>query len=416
MHTITVTVGNTVRTVRDTDISLAREEAERVARIMGDHHPGETSIVESNDDPEVSKPAMSAEERRDDLRAFLGEITPPDPLVPSRRIMRAVGATHDVITVDGKRVVVDLQPWETSIDWVPTTIQLYSFPRRLDGGTRPIAAGSAVAIMREGFESAPLGVASDMYRPIDHHETVRDVAESTADRASFEGALIDGHGYHIVHAFRLAEPVPARIAEIAKKHKVEIGDGYPTSPTVRGLPLVSRLTLVHDHTGDGSLRASVVSYLGDDIVVGSACYTRRIHVGAGDKDVGVGDKARWLAVVDAMIDTAALQQGAIGALLAKAAETPMTDEAAKVFERHGVFVAREKVSRKERDAAAERGEPAPVGAIVAKTALDVVLAFYKQRSGRLTWGVWSRRLEGGALAALETICDMKLPKQLFRRG
>ena len=417
MHAISISLAGKTVTVRDPDIHLAREEAERVAdKMVAAQGPdyvagrdGVPAIVESNDDVDPTRPTEPAP-------AIVPDV--PEPLTPSRRVMRRVGQTEDHITVDGKRVVLALQPWETSIDWVPSTIPVFTFPRRL-GGTTPVRSGSYVSVLREGFEGAPFGVASETYRPIDHHETVSDVAASTEGRATFEGALIDGHGYHIVHAFRLAAEVPERVAEIAKAHKVEIGD-YPTNPSVRGLPLVSRLTLVHDHTGDGSLRASVVCYLGDDIVVGSACYTRRIHVGAGEKDVGVGDRARWLAVVDAMLDTASLQHGAIGALLLKASETAMTDEVADLFAKRGIPVARAKVSRKEREAAAERGEPEPKGEILAKTALDVVIAYYKHRGeGRsrgLSWGVWSRRLEGGALAALEEICGVSLPKQLFRRG
>jgi len=277
-----------------------------------------------------------------------------------------------------------------------------------------------MAIVRPGYEGEPLGIATDMYRPVDHRAAIRDITEATEGRAAPEAAMIDGHGYHVVHAFRLAQPLPEKVEQIVEARDVSddiaAAMGSGAAPTVRGLPLLSRLTVVHDHTGGGSLRASVVCYLGSDIVVGSACFTRRIHVGAGDKDVGVGDKARWLGVIDAMLDTAIMQQHAIGALLAKAADLPMTDDVAEQFEARGVRVEREKVDAEEKKAAAERGDPEPVGAIVERTALDVVIAHHKQRSGRMSWGVWSRRLEGDALSALEDITGVKLPKQLFRRG
>jgi len=313
------------------------------------------------------------------------------PRKPSPRIMRRVGQTQDKITVDGKKIVRELNAGETTIDWKPKTLPLFTFPR----GTNAVQAGSAMAIVREGYECEPLGVVTDTYRPVNHHETITDVAGSTEGRATLEGALIDGHGYHVVHAFRLTQP---------------------SENVVGPLPLVSRLTIVHDHTGTGSLRASVVCYLGNETVVGSTCFTRRIHVGAGAKDVGVGDKARWLGVIDAMLDTATLQQSFIVSLLKKANETKMTEELAETFEKHGVAVERERVSASEKKAAAERGEPEPVGAIVAQTALDVVILHHKCRKGKIAWGVWSRRLEGDALAALEKITGIEVPKQLFKRG
>lgn len=340
---------------------------------------------------------------------------------PSPRLMRVVGQEKDRYHhASGELVERELQPGETGINWKPRLLPLFSFPHMPQAdiaarGSDAVQAGNAVAIVRPGYEGAPLGIATDMYRPVDHHETVGEVAESTKGRATLEGAIIDGHGYHVVHAFKLETPMPEKVTELADAHDVILAIA-DEPPTVRGLPLISRLTLVHDHTGGGSLRASVVCYLGKEIVVGSACFTRRIHVGTGKRNVGVGSKATWLAVVDKMLDTAILQQTAIATLLTKAAETPMTEAAAAEFEARGVFVERERVSADEKKAAAERGEPEPVGAIVEATALDVVIAYHKPRKGRPSWGVWSRRLEGDALTALEAITGLKLPKQLFRRG
>lgn len=313
------------------------------------------------------------------------------PRAPSPRLMRRVGQTHDKFTVNGKRRERELNVGETSIDWKPKLLPLFTFPQ----ANNAVPAGSAMAIVREGYEGEPLGVVTDVYRPVNHHETITDVATSTEGRAKLEGAIIDGHGYHVVHAFRLT----------ATEENV-----------IGNLPLVSRLTIVHDHTGTGSLRASVVSYLGNEIVLGSACFTRRIHVGAGAKDVGVGEQARWLGVIDAMLDTAALQQSFIVSLLKKAAETKMSEAVAEVFEKYDVTVERERVTAAEKKAAADRGDPEPVGEIVAQTALDVVILHHKCRKGRLGWGVWSRRLEGDALSALQKITGIELPKQLFKKG
>lgn len=313
----------------------------------------------------------------------------PILLTPSPRVMRREGRTQEkAVDSKGKEYMRQLNPGETSLDWSPKTLPLFSFPWQSPHNLLPVAAGSAIAIVREGYEAHPLGIATDMYRPVQHQATAADVAASTQARCEFDGALIDGHGFHTVHGWKLHTDV---------------------SETVRDLPLVSKLTLVHDHTGSGSLRASVVSYLGDKIVVGSRNFTRRIHVGNGDRDVGVGSRERWTSVViDAMLETANLQQAVLAAILRKADETPMTDEHAKVFEAHGVAIERSRVSEADK----QRGEK-PM--IVAPTALDVVIDHHKQRKGRLSWGVWSRRLEGGAIVALETITGIALPAQLFKR-
>jgi hypothetical protein len=319
----------------------------------------------------------------------------PVVLTPSPRIMRQEGQTHDRYHMgNGRSVVRELTTGETSLDWTPRILPLFSFPFDAPHGEVPVPAGSAVAIVRDGYAATPLGIATDMYRPVSHQATVVSVAESTMGKCSLEGALIDGHGYHVVHAFR----VNTLVSEM-------IGD----------LPMISRMTIVHDHTGMGSLRASVVCYLGRDVVIGSRNFTRRIHVGRGAQDVGVDSGANWTGVIDAMLETAALQQGFLAETLRVAAQIKMTEEHAIIFERAGVHIERTKVSDQDKARAAARGESMPVPQIVPATALDVVIAHHKQRSGRLSWGVWSRRLEGSALGCLETITGVKLPAQLFRR-
>lgn len=321
------------------------------------------------------------------MNALAAEVITPQQeiLSPSPRLMRAENQENDRLR-DGE--IRELNPSETSLAWTPRLVPLFSFPFEAPEALRPVRAGNAMAIVRDGYESNPLGIVTDIYRPVDHQETVSAISESTMGKCEREGALIDGHGYHVVHTFRL---------------------NTPSTEHVRGLPLVSRLTLVHDHTGSGSLRASVVTYIGNSIVVGSSNYTRRIHVGAGEHDVGVDSRSRWLDIVDAMLETAMLQQGAIATMLRAADAHKMDEKTAAIFESADVKVDRAKVTPEEL-AAGKKGD------ILAATALDVVISHHAQRAGLLSWGVWARRLEGDALACLEEITDVKLPKQIFRRG
>src|SRR5581483_4774717 len=55
MHTIVVTLGSESRTVHDTDIALARSEAERISYALENENPraGRAAIIESNDDAEL---------------------------------------------------------------------------------------------------------------------------------------------------------------------------------------------------------------------------------------------------------------------------------------------------------------------------------------------------------------------------
>jgi hypothetical protein len=116
----------------------------------------------------------------------------------------------------------------------------------------------------------------------------------------------------------------------------------------------------------------------------------------------VGSRSRWVGVIDAMLELAMVQQDSLAECLRLGATSTMTEESAEIFARHGVMVERVKLTKEE----TERGVIAP---IVPKTALDVVIAHHKTRRGQLSWGVWSRRLEGIALSALLEITGVKLP-------
>jgi hypothetical protein len=301
----------------------------------------------------------------------------PAILKPSPCIMRREGRTSDP-GPGGTRI--PLNDGETSLDWTPVLHPLYSMPFA-SGET--VRAGNAMAIVRPGYEEDPLGIATDMYRIVDRVETVRDVESSTFGKCTREGGSLDGIGYHVVDSFRL--------------------DTLATL-TVNDLPIVNRLLLIHDHTGVGSVRASVTCYLGNEIVIGSKNFKRKLHVGAGARDMGVGSRARWVGVIDAMLETAMLQQGALAECLTKGAAVKMTEKEAEIFERHDVTVERAKLAKEE----TEQGMIAP---IVPKTALDVVIAHHKTRRGQLSWGVWRRRLEGKALSALLEITGVSLPKR-----
>lgn len=309
----------------------------------------------------------------------------PRLITPSPRVMRREGATADRLRTGAMRPI---NAGEASLDWAPRALSLYTHPYPTEPGA-PVRAGSAVAIVRDGYEGAPLGIATEDYRPVAHQATHAEILRSTEATCTYDGAIIDGHGYHVIHAYR----VTTTVTEI-------VGD----------LPLISRLSVVHDHTGAGSLRASVVCYLGREVVVGSANYTRRIHVGAGALDVGVGSGARWAGTtIPPMLESAALQQGAIAQILRAARGLTMTEPLAEIFEARGVAIERTRPTADER----ARGV-AP--AIVPVTALDALIAHHRVRRGRPTWGVWSRRLEGGALSALAEITGITIPRQLYRRG
>jgi len=294
---------------------------------------------------------------------------------PSARIMRREGRTSDP-GPGGTRIA--LAEGETSLDWTPTLI-----PAFLPLGDTFVRSANDMAIVRPGYEEDRLGMATDMYRIVDRRETVRDVEQSTFGKCSREGATLDGHGYHVADSFRL--------------------DTLATM-TVNDLPIVNRLLLVHDNTGKGSVQASVTCYLGNEIVIGSKNFVRKLHVGTGARDMGVGSRSRWVGVIDAMLELAMVQQDSLAECLRKGAACKMTEETAEVFARHGVNVERVKLTKEETEA----GKVAP---IVPKTALDVVIAHHKTRRGQLSWGVWSRRLEGIALSALLEITGVALPRK-----
>jgi hypothetical protein len=315
----------------------------------------------------------------------------PVLLKPGPRIMRLEGRTSDP-SPRAPSVRIPLNPGETSLGWVPKLVPLHTFPWGAPYDTRTARCGRDFAIVRDGYESPHrFGLSTSMYRPIVHTETVEDLKAASVEwstRIAYERALIDGHGFHVVHAFKLMTEV---------------------SEMVGDLPMVSCLTIVHDYTGKGALRASVVCYLGDDIVIGSRNFTRRIHVGAGDRDVGVGSRARWMSVaISPMLETATLQQGVLAAILRKAKTIAMTEDIAKVFAAHKVDVEWSKPTEAEK----AKGE---VPRIVPATALDVAIAHHKPKKGLISWGTWSKRLEGRPLAALEKITEISLPTQLFPR-
>jgi hypothetical protein len=299
---------------------------------------------------------------------------------PAPRIMRREGRKTDP-GPDGTRIA--LPEGETSLDWTPTLI-----PAFLPLGDTFVRSANDMAIVRPGYEEDRLGMATDMYRIVDRRETVRDVEQSTFGKCTREGATLDGHGYHVADSFRLDTLATTTISTM----------------TGEDLPIVNRLLLVHDNTGKGSVQASVTCYLGNEIVIGSKNFVTKLHVGTGARDRGVGTRSNWVGVIDAMLELAMVQQDSLAECLRKGAACKMTEETAEVFARHGVNVERVKLTKEETEA----GKVAP---IVPKTALDVVIAHHKTRRGQLSWGVWSRRLEGIALSALLEITGVALPRK-----
>lgn len=269
---------------------------------------------------------------------------------------------------------VDLSIPETSLDWTPSLRPVYSFVPRSDmpesfdaaDTSLPVRAANYFAVCRPGYEEDPFGIVTDDYRPLCHETTAGTVRDCGANLLR-EGALIDGHGYHTVHTFRLS---------------------HVRSATIKGLPLTDRLMLVHDHTGKGSVRASIVTYLGR-AVVGSSAYVRKIHVGEGAKRVGAGGIGGWTNTIAALCETAILQQDALVDMLSRVSELPVTDDRAKIFRSWGIEVA-------------EDIEKRP------STCLHIMIEHHEAQRGDLRWGVWSRRLEGDAIRAGLEITGMSL--------
>ena len=231
---------------------------------------------------------------------------------------------------------------EEDLAWEPQAIELHSV---VDGVN--VRAGEAFAIVRPGMERWPLGVVSDHYQVTGHRATAEAITSFCADAVTPAGAIIVGHGYHVAHSYTV-------------KHM--------RADEVAGAPVSSRLVVTSSHTGGESLRACMVVYVGKD-AIGCVVSSRALHV--------ADQPGRWTADVEAMVEKAILVQDALVDLL-KAASERVLDDADRSF-----FKSRKMVIKKD-----------------AVSALDAVRSWMRGTTKKVTFGVWSRRLDDVAIRAL----------------
>lgn len=220
-----------------------------------------------------------------------------------------------------------------------------------------IRSGDSYAVARPGMERWPLGHVSDVYKPTGHRGTTAMVTEACKETVRpFKKALMSGHGYRVAHQFHV-------IGE-------DKGD-------LHGLPVTSRLTVVHDHTGLHALRARMVVYVGND-TLGSFVGARAIHVAKNPE--------KWRLEVEAMVEKSMQAQDALMTLL-KAADTHVLTEADK-----GLLTAL---------------KVPPPGGTWAGTLLDSCVKYFKGKNTDMTWGVWERRLDDDAIRAMVAVLGAK---------
>jgi hypothetical protein len=310
-------------------------------------------------------------------------------------------------------------------EWRPVCREQFSYldgneetTREGDKLANVARSGNLFAVYRPGYWHAPFGAVTDIYKPLAHNDSARvvlamnvasvaglaaeaspgasddatQVFEDAAIEAGFDTGLdsdpteeaavqlaecwMDGHGRRVGHNFTIPRLVASRIA--------------PTRS------LTTHLSMVHDHTGGGSVRVSAVCYVGGK-VIGASIADRKLHVGQGQKNVGAGSQEQWMKTIAHVVAQAVRAQEEVAALVARAMVTPMDAAAAETFDAHGITV----VSKEETDLMA--GEKITV--YEATNLLDAVMAHYEPRTGALRWGVWSRRLTSDAITALDEILN-----------
>ncbi len=218
-------------------------------------------------------------------------------------------------------------------------------------------SGDSYAVVRPGHGRWPLGHVSDVYKPTGHRGTTAMVTEACKEMVRpFKKALMSGHGYRVAHQFHV-------LGE-------DKGD-------LHGLPVTSRLTVVHDHTGLHALRARMVVFVGND-TLGSFVGSRAIHVAKNPE--------KWRLEVEAMVAKSMKAQDALMDIL-KAADTHALTEADKVL------LTTLKVN-----------PPADAWGL---TLLDSCVKYFKGKNTEMTWGVWERRLDDDAIRAMVAVLGAK---------
>jgi hypothetical protein len=256
-----------------------------------------------------------------------------NPSVKSKRPRPIVTA----VDVDGEELA-----------WDPICLEQFTFPAEADGHEE--RAGDSFAVVRPGHARWPLGHVSDVYVATPHRGTVKMIAAACSESVKpFKKALMSGHGYRVAHDFHVLNE--------------DKGD-------LHGMPVTSRLTVVHDHTGLNALRARMVVFVGND-TLGSFVGARAIHVAANPE--------KWRVEVEAMVEKSKKGQDAL-MLLLQAADLHVLTEGDKAL------LTALKV-------------PPPAGTW-AGTLLDSCVKYFKGKNTEMTWGVWERRLEDSAIVAM----------------
>ncbi len=249
---------------------------------------------------------------------------------------------------------------QEDLNWDPVCRPQFTF---VDGeqGDHPeaVRSGDSFAVVRPGHERWPLGHVSDVYKPASHRRTVDMILDGSGEKVEpFGSPLMSGHGYRVVHEFAV------------KKEGVKVVDD---------LPVTSRLTIVHDHSGLHALKARMVIYAGDDSL-GSVVGARAIHVSENPE--------RWRVEVDSMVERSRSAQDVLVDLLSAASRFALSEADKAQLKALGVK---------------------PAGKEWGATLLQSMILYHRggARKAQTTFGVWQRRLADSAIVAMVKILGVK---------
>ncbi len=274
--------------------------------------------------------------------------------IPSHAGMAKISVINPSKNSKRPRPIV-MEANDDDLTWDPIAIEQFTFPAEADG--HEVRSGDSFAVVRPGHARHPLGHVSDVYRPTSHRHTVAMVTEACSDMVKlFRKPVMSGHGYRVAHMFSVLNEDKGNL---------------------HGLPVTSRLTVVHDHTGLHALRARMVVFVGSD-TLGSFVGARAIHVAANPE--------KWRVEVEAMVERSKNAQASLLTLL-QAADTHVLTEADKAL------LTALKV-------------PPPAGEW-AGTLLDSCVKYFKGKNSEMTWGVWERRLDDDAIRAMVAVLGAK---------
>jgi hypothetical protein len=243
---------------------------------------------------------------------------------------------------------------QDDLNWDPEAREQFTF---VDG--KPVRAGDSFAVVRPDMERWPLGHVSGVYKPTSHRHTVDMILETAGDEVEpFGKPLMSGHGYRVIHQFSVT------------KQDVE---------QVHGLPVTSRMTVVHDHSGLHALKARMCIYVGEH-ALGSVVGARAIHVAENPQ--------RWRVEVDSMVDRSKAAQTALLVLLNAADAKVLNDADRSMLTALGVK---------------------PSGNNWGVSLLDAMVNYHRGAAKKtdLTFGVWERRLTDAAVVAMVKMLGQK---------